>query len=94
MKPSVGCIVHFYQQTSGAPEISGPFAAIVAHTYDEPDQAVNLVVFTELGGTRAERLVSIEDYGGTRYWEWPPRDAASEQPVDDTGEDIDPSLCA
>lgn len=77
MKPSVGRIVHFYQQASDAPEISGPFAAIVTHAYDEPDQAINLVVFTELGGTRAERLVSIKDYGGTRYWEWPPRDAAS-----------------
>lgn len=76
MKPSVGCIVHFYRQMNDAPEISGPFAAIVTHAYDEPDQAINIVVFTELGGTRAERLVSIKDYGGTRYWEWPPRDAA------------------
>jgi hypothetical protein len=76
MKPSVGRIVHFYQMGGDVRETSGPLAAIVTHAYDGPDQAINIVVFTELGGTRAERLVSAKEFNDRRYWEWPPRDAA------------------
>jgi hypothetical protein len=83
MKPSVGCIVHFYHTAKGAREISGPFAAIVTQVYDEPDQPVDITVFHSDSIALLETMVSTKDYNDRRYWEWPPRDAAPASAVID-----------
>lgn len=67
-KPSIGRIVHFYDQTySGKPE-----AAIIVNVLT--DVLVNLRVFKDdafVGYETSVKLIGTGD--ASRYWDWPPR---------------------
>jgi hypothetical protein len=74
-KPTVGRIVHFYNEAL-APAANngtgaGPYAALVTQTFDGP--YVNLKVMP-YGESWDEGSVSEKAEGATRYWTWPPRE--------------------
>lgn len=75
MKPSVGRIVHFYNESLPASANNsigvGPYAAIVTQAFEGP--YVNLKVLP-YGDSWDEGSVSEKSEGGTRYWVWPPRE--------------------
>jgi len=74
MKPTVGRIVHFYNEAYGEDEHNwagcGPYAAIVAQVHS--DSCASLVVFPAFSPMFQEGSVSEGAPGSGRYWCWPP----------------------
>ena len=81
MNPTVGRIVHYYDQNQG------PFAAVITNvqykdaSHDEPTGLVNLYVFPvrvrfeDIPGFVPWDVVQNEvPQEGARRWEWPPRE--------------------
>lgn len=74
-RPTVGRIVHFYNEALapyGKNGIgAGPYAAIVTQTFPSGPY-INLKVLP-YGDAWDEGSVNEKAEGSTRYWEWPPR---------------------
>lgn len=81
MKPTIGLIVHYYDEMLKpfAPRGTGPYAAIV--TFVHSDAVIDVEIFpVRMFG---EEVLCVEFMGGdrgqTRWWCWPPRER--EEPI-------------
>lgn len=81
MKPTIGQIVHYYDEMLKpfAPRGTGPYAAIV--TFVHSDAVIDVEIFpVRMFG---EEVLCVEFMGGdrgqTRWWCWPPRER--EEPI-------------
>lgn len=72
VRPSVGRIVHYYEQNVG------PFAAVITNVTGGPKNAVDLHVFPcrrKIGDfVPIETVQNGVPDEGTRKWCWPPRE--------------------
>lgn len=79
MKPTIGRIVHYYDELlkEFAPRGVGPYAAVV--TFVRSDTVVDVEVFP--ARMFGEEVTGLElmggDRGQTRWWQWPPREQES-----------------
>ena len=82
MKPTIGRIVHFYDESlAGKPykgdirlngSDKGPYPAMVIQTFN--GDYVNLLVHAWGGDWREGSIAERVDDKQVRYWVWPPRE--------------------
>lgn len=77
MKPTIGRIVHYYNESL---EGVGPFAAIVTNVFPgSPTDCVNLTYFDRNGNVSTKGAQTSIPFEGTSpgfssWWCWPPRE--------------------
>ncbi len=69
MKPTVGRIVHYYEDGQG------PFAATVTAVHDNTYCTLAILKPRQTSVYAANCAMQNVALSGADYWEWPPRDA-------------------